>query len=108
MSFNRDVKWLLSAFLFGLLALPLLVYFTGIAVLGPYAHGGPGAFLSDFLSDLARMRWFSWSLALGPPAIVAIWRAASRIRSARTREFQHRGREGSMDGTRRVQGRVDA
>jgi hypothetical protein len=108
MSFNRDVKWLLSAFLFGLLALPLLVYFTGIAVLGPYAHGGPGAFVSDFLSDLARMRWFSWSLALGPPAIVAIWRAGSRIRSTKAREFQHRGREGSMEETRRGQGRVDA
>lgn len=80
MTFNRDALWLLAALLFGVLALPVLVYFTGITILGPYANGGPGAFVSDFLAGLFRLRWFSLALALGPLAIVAIWRAVSRIR----------------------------
>jgi hypothetical protein len=79
MTFKRDGAWLIAALLFGALVLPLLVYFTGITVLGPYAHGGPGAFLADFLTDLARLHWFSWALALGPLAVVAIWRALSRL-----------------------------
>lgn len=78
--FNRDFRWLLAALLFGLLVLPLLVYFTGITILGPYAHGSVSAFLADFAADLARMRWFSWTLALGPLALVAIWRTVSRLR----------------------------
>ena len=32
-----------------LLVLPLLVYFTGITILGPYAHGGVTAFVADFV-----------------------------------------------------------
>jgi len=80
MPFNRDVKWLLAAFLFGLLALPPLVYFTGITVFGPYVNGGLGAFVSDFFADMARLRWFSWALVLGPLAIVTVWRTVSKIR----------------------------
>ncbi|HEX7374933.1 MAG TPA: hypothetical protein VF277_08155 [Steroidobacteraceae bacterium] len=80
MPLNRDFKWLLAALLFGLLLLPLLVYFTGITVLGPYAHGGAAAFVADFAADLARLRWFSWSLVLGPLALVAVWRTVSRLR----------------------------
>jgi hypothetical protein len=80
MMLNRDLKWLLAALLFGLLVLPLFVYFTGIAVLGPYAHGSAASFVADFAADLARMRWFSWALVLGPLALVAIWRTVSRLR----------------------------
>ena len=80
MALNRDITWLLIALLAGSLVLPLLVYFTGISVLGPYAKGGPGAFMADFFSDLAQLRWFSWSLALGPLVIVAIWRGIARVR----------------------------
>ena len=80
MSFNRDAKWLLAALLFGLLVLPPLVYVTGISILGPYAHGGLGAFLGDFFANLARLRWFSWSLVLGPLALIALWRTAARLR----------------------------
>jgi hypothetical protein len=80
MTLRRDATWLLAALLFGLLALPVLVYLTGLSTLGPYAHGGLPAFLSDFLADLVRPRWFSWMLVLGPLVIVAIWRTASRFR----------------------------
>jgi hypothetical protein len=77
MTFKREATWLAVAAAFGALALPLLVYFTGIAVLGPYSEGGPAAFYSAFLADLARLRWPAWTLVLGPPAVVLCWRAAT-------------------------------
>jgi len=80
MALKRDVAWLLVALLVGVFVLPLLVYFTGTMVLGPYAKGGPGVFVAGYLGDLASLRWFSWSLALGPLVIAAIWRAAAKVR----------------------------
>jgi hypothetical protein len=80
MALKRDATWLLIALLVGVFVLPLLVYFTGTMVLGPYAKGGPGAFLAGYLRDLASLRWFSWSLALGPLVIAVIWRAATKVR----------------------------
>lgn len=74
MVINRHGAWLAAAAAFGTLVLPALVYFTGIAVLGRYAAGGLGAFYADFLTDLARLRWHAWTLALGPLVAVAIWR----------------------------------
>jgi hypothetical protein len=74
MVINRHGAWLAAAAAFGTLVLPALVYFTGITVLGPYAAGGLGTFYADFLTDLARLRWHAWALALGPLAVVAIWR----------------------------------
>ena len=78
MNVNRDLTWLLGALVFGLLVLPALVYATGVLVFGPYAHGGLPAFLGDFFTNLANLRWFSWSLAVGPLVLVAIWRFAAR------------------------------
>jgi hypothetical protein len=80
MAMKRDAAWLLIALFFGVLILPLLVYFTGTLLLGPYAKGGPGAFLAGYLADLASLRWISWTLALGPLVIAAIWRAAVKVR----------------------------
>jgi hypothetical protein len=40
MALKRDATWLLIALLVGVLVLPLLVYFTGTMVLGPYAKAG--------------------------------------------------------------------
>ncbi len=78
MALKRDATLLLVALLVGVFVLPLLVYFTGTMVLGPYAKGGPGAFLAGYFGDLAHLRWFSWSLALGPLVIAAMWRVAAR------------------------------
>ena len=80
MALKRDAAWLLIALLFGVLVLPLLVYFTGTMLLGPYAKGGPGAFFASYLVDLASLRWFAWSLALGPLVIATLWRAAAKVR----------------------------
>ena len=49
MIFGRNSIWLLVALVFGAVALPFLVYYTGLATLGPYSHGGPFAFYVDFL-----------------------------------------------------------
>lgn len=82
MSLQRDACWLIAALLFGLLVLPALVYVTGIAVLGAYAHGGLVGFLGDFFANLAHLRWFSWTLALGPVALVVLWRVVASRRPA--------------------------
>jgi hypothetical protein len=74
MSLRRHALWLLAALVFGALVLPFLVYYTGVATLGPYSHGGPGEFYADFLAGLARHRWAAWSLLLGPAAAVLVWR----------------------------------
>lgn len=75
MQIRRNVLWVLGAALFGAFALPFLVYYTGVATLGPYSHGGPAEFYADFLASLARLRWSAWSLLLGPAACVLVWRA---------------------------------
>jgi hypothetical protein len=76
---SRDTFWLLAALLFGLFVLPLLVHATGLRVLGPYAGGTAAAFLADYLSSLAALRWHAWTLALGPPLLVLCWRLAGRL-----------------------------
>jgi len=80
MALKRDAAWLLIALLVGVFVLPLLVYLSGTMVLGPYAKGGPGAFMAGYFGDLASLRWFSWSLALGPLLVAVIWRAAAKVR----------------------------
>lgn len=80
---RNDKYWLLAALVFGLLVLPFLVHQTGLRVFGPYAAGAAGAFFSDFLRGLTAWRWYSWSLALGPLALVAIWRGVGRLAAAR-------------------------
>jgi len=71
---RRLALWLLAALLFGAVALPLLVYYTGVVTLGPYSHGGPLSFYADFLADLARLRWSAWSLLFGPATLLLVWR----------------------------------
>jgi hypothetical protein len=74
MSLNRDAAWVLLAAVFAAIVLPVLVFYTGTATLGPYARGGLGAFLADYAGDLARLRPGAWVLLLGPVALVVAWR----------------------------------
>lgn len=76
---RRDSFWLLAALAFGVVVLPFLVHATGLRVFGEYAGGGAGRFFVDFLRGLATLEWFSWVLALGPVALVALWRGAWRL-----------------------------
>jgi len=79
-SLKRDSIWLLAAAIFGLLLLPLLVYFTGTATLGPYSAGGPARFLVDFFRDLARLEWQALTLATVPLVFMILWRLLRRLR----------------------------
>lgn len=71
---RRHLPWLIAALAFGAVVLPILVYYTGSATLGPYAQGGAGQFLVDYFADLARLRGSAWALLLGPLALVLVWR----------------------------------
>lgn len=68
------LAWIVAALAFAALALPFLVYYTGVATLGDYAGGGPLEFLGDFYADLGRLRPGAWLLLLGPATLVAVWR----------------------------------
>ena len=76
---RHDRLLFLAAVAFGVLVLPFLVYFTGTHVFGGYASGGALGFFGDFARGLATARWHAWSLALGPVAIVGVWRALWRL-----------------------------
>jgi hypothetical protein len=78
-----DVYLLLAALGFGVLVLPFLVHLTGVYVFGGYASGGALGFFGDFVRGLATLRWYSWSLALGPVAVVAAWLGLWRISAPR-------------------------
>ena len=73
MKSRHHLRWVIAALGFGVLALPALVYATGVRVLGPYA-GSVATFYGHFLGDLAGLRPAAWTLALGPAALVAAWR----------------------------------
>ena len=80
---RNDLYLLLAALAFGVLALPFLVHLTGVQVFGSYASGGALGFFGDFMRGLVTLRWYSWSLALGPVAIVAVWLGLWKISSPR-------------------------
>lgn len=74
MPLQRQTAWIAAALLFAATVLPLLVYYTGTATLGPYAGGGPLQFLGDFYGSLLRLRPGAWALLLGPATLVLVWR----------------------------------
>jgi len=76
---RQDTYLFLAALAFGVLVLPFLVYLTGTYVFGQYAAGGALGFFGDFARGLATLTWHAWAVALGPVAIVAIWRALWRL-----------------------------
>ncbi|MGI9246983.1 MAG: hypothetical protein ACR2I8_09850 [Steroidobacteraceae bacterium] len=79
---GRDRDWLIAALAFGVLVLPFLVHLTGTMVLGGYAGGGALGFFGDFVRGLVTLRWYSWSIALGPLAVVVAWRTFRRVATA--------------------------
>lgn len=80
---RRELIILGVALLFGLVAMPLLIWVVGSHVLGPYTHGqdahaGPFALLGDFFVGLAHGSAVFWSVALGPAALVVLLRLFAR------------------------------
>lgn len=74
MHLKRHMAWIVATLAFAALALPFLVYYTGLATFGPYAGGGPMRFFGDYFADLARLRPGAWLLLLGPAMLVLVWR----------------------------------
>jgi hypothetical protein len=67
------------ALLCGLLLVPVLIWFAGNRVLGPYTHGqnphaGPFALLADFYLSLAHGSAVFWVVALGPAGLLLLGR----------------------------------
>jgi hypothetical protein len=72
------------ALLCGLLVMPLLIWFAGNRVLGPYTHGqnlhaGPFALLGDFLLGLLHGSAVFWAVALGPAVLLLLLRVMIRL-----------------------------
>jgi hypothetical protein len=74
MRLNRNLLWPAAALLFAAVVLPFLVYYTGTQTLGPYSKGGALQFVGDFYASLAHLRGATWTLLLGPAALVVFWR----------------------------------
>ncbi|HYB33458.1 MAG TPA: hypothetical protein VED45_08525 [Steroidobacteraceae bacterium] len=73
-----------SALLCGLLLMPLLIWFAGNRVLGPYTHGpnphaGPFALLADFFASLVHGSAVFWVVALGPAGLLLLLRLFVRL-----------------------------
>lgn len=72
------------ALLCGLLGMPLLIWFAGNRVLGPYTHAqnlhaGPFALLGDFLLGLVHGSAVFWAVALGPAVLLLLLRGMIRL-----------------------------
>ena len=76
---RRELIILAVALLFGLVAMPLLIWLAGSRVLGPYSHGanphaGPFALTGDFLLGLLHGSLVFWFVALGPALLLTLVR----------------------------------
>ena len=76
---RRELIVLGVALVFGLLLVPLAIWFAGNRVLGPYAHGdnqhaGPWALLQDFFVGLGHGSSVFWAVALGPLILILLVR----------------------------------
>ena len=58
----------------GLLVAPVVVYFVGGAVFGPYAAGGYLRLMGDILKAMAHGSLPFWLFVLGPYGAVWLWR----------------------------------
>jgi hypothetical protein len=83
----------------GLFAVPAIVYWVGIKLLGPYGEGasaGLSTFYADFFGDLASGTGRAWSLALGPLVLVSL------VRLLFVRRPPQSGTEGELDEEARI------
>jgi hypothetical protein len=76
---QRELAIFGVALLFGLVAMPFLIWFVGHRMLGPYSHGqnpqaGPFALAVDFLLGLVHGSAVFWAVALGPAVLLLLVR----------------------------------
>ena len=65
--------------LFGLLAMPALIYLPGYFTLKPYANGGLFALYIDYYKGLIELRPSCWIALAGPFAFLSLFRIFRRI-----------------------------
>jgi len=71
---QRELLLFVIMLVFGLFGVPLLISAVGLAVLGPYANGGPAALLTDSFRYLAQGSLVYWVVAIGPYLMVLFLR----------------------------------
>jgi hypothetical protein len=71
---QRELALMLLGLLLGVLLMPLLVWVAGTVALGPYANGGFGALLGDFLRGLAEGSLACWLVLAGPYLLLSLVR----------------------------------
>jgi hypothetical protein len=71
---RRELMILVVLLAVGLFIVPLLIYFVGNGVLGPYANGSPFALLVDFFAGLRSGSLVYWSVVIGPYVFVMLLR----------------------------------
>jgi hypothetical protein len=76
---RRELTILALELLFGLTAMPFLIWYAGSRVLGPYAHGdnlhaGPFALAGTFMLGLLHGSAVFWFVALGPALLLSLVR----------------------------------
>jgi hypothetical protein len=71
---NREARLLAGSLIFSAVGLPLIVWATGRALLGPYANGGMFAILGDFFTLLYAGSFSAWILLLAPYALLSALR----------------------------------
>jgi len=71
---NREARLLAGSIIFSAVGLPLIVWATGRALLGPYANGGMFAILGDFFTLLYAGSFSAWILLFAPYALLSALR----------------------------------
>jgi hypothetical protein len=77
LTLNREARLLAGSLIFSAVALPLIVWLTGRALLGPYANGGMFAILGDFFTLLYAGSVSAWILLLSPYVLLGALRLAA-------------------------------
>ena len=78
---GMDKRWI-YALLASLIVVPVLVYFAGGLIVGPYeGEGGLIEMMGTIYVDAMTGHWSAWVLLLSPLLLVGILKACSTLRS---------------------------
>ncbi len=82
----RELLLAIGALAAGAVVLPLLIYYIGAALLGRYENGSAAALFGSIYAGLREGSFASWTVVLGPFALLLLfrllaawWRATSRL-----------------------------
>ena len=76
---RREVIVAGTALLFGLVAMPLLIWAAGRITLGTYSHGGALSILADFTRGLAAGEVAFWIVLFGPYGLLLVARGTRTL-----------------------------